>query len=687
LVYPAARRGSDTVTLWGKTVPDPYQWLEDEKSEETRTWLEAQIALTQAHFNGLPTREALRRHFTRAMAYATRSAPWTRGQNTFFWGNEGTKSFDTLYVQAASDRTPRVLFDANQLSDDASIYMVGQSISWDGKYMAYGLTSCGSDWHTWKVRDVASGEDLPDQLEWVRFSGAAWAANSAGFYYCRYPEPVDRKAVPAHQKLYYHSLGCPQSEDTLVYERPGRKFWRFGVRTTEDGRYIVIIVYPSASGFNMIYYKDLDTGAVVQLFDKLNTRWSFIENDGPRLWFATSLEAPRGRVVAVDVSKQPAVLTEVIAEKPDQVLQDVAVVGDCFFVSYCRDALTTIEEHQLDGTLVGNVELPGIGTASGFEGRRQDTALYYHFQSYTTPAVTYRYDIASGQSSVHFKPEVAIEPSRYVTKLLFALSKDGVTQVPLFVSYRKGLKLNSMNPTLLYGYGGFGTSIYPAFSSRVALWMDLGGVYAAAGIRGGGEYGARWHEAGIGVKKQNSIDDFIGCARHLIASRYTNSARLAMLGESNGGLLIGGCMTQCPDLWAAAVAGNGVMDLLRYHLFTAGREWRKEYGCAEDSEQAFAALLNISPYHNLAPGTSYPATLVMCSAKDDRVVPLHSRKFTAALQAAQASARPCLMRVEHKAGHFGAAGLDQQIAAYADVFAFLIDELAIPARKLRRLRD
>ncbi|MBX9771120.1 MAG: prolyl oligopeptidase family serine peptidase, partial [Candidatus Obscuribacterales bacterium] len=492
-------------------------------------------------------------------------------------------------------------------------------------------------------------------------------------------------------KVYFHKIGTNQQDDILMFEPPDNKEWLCGAYETEDERYLVIQIFTSSAGNNRVYVKDLQTNKLIRLLDKEDAHWSVIDNEGSLFWFFTDKDAPRGKVVSIDVSKssdEHLEIKEVIAQPTDAhtIMENVSTVGGRFFVAFSKDVHSNISEFKLDGTFIREVKLPGMGSASGFHGRTKDTETYYSFTSYTQPNTIYRYDIATGVSTVYFAPNIDIDSSKYTSKLVFATSKDG-TQVPLFISYRKGLKRNGNNPTYLYGYGGFGVSLGPAFSAARTMWMDLGGIYAEAILRGGGEYGDEWHKAGTKERKQNVFNDFIACAEWLIAYSYTSRQQLAIAGGSNGGLLVGACMTQRPDLFGACLPAVGVMDMLRFDKFTGGKFWRDDYGSAEASKEEFNYLYAYSPYHNVKKGTCYPPTYVETADHDDRVVPAHSYKFTAALQRAQAGNAPCLIRIERNAGHGSGKPLSMQIQSIADRYGSLVKTFKIPNRKLLRLKS
>jgi prolyl oligopeptidase len=547
-----------------------------------------------------------------------------------------------------------------------------------GATLAYGLSRSGSDWQEWKVRDIETGEDLPDHLRWIKFSGASWTPDGQGFFYSRYDEPPpgrEYESANYFQKLYYHRLGTPQSEDLLVYHRPDQKEWGFAGGVTEDGNYLIISVWRGTDPKNLLFYKDLRDPnlPVVELIREFEANYSFVGNDGSRFWLLTDLNAPRRRLVAIDLDN-PGQVQEVIPEA-EETLQGVSLINNQFVAFYLKDAHTQIKTFALDGTYLGAIPLPGLGSASGFGGKRYDTETFYTFTSFTTPPTIYRYDFTTGRSTLFRQPQVDFDPQAYEVQQVFYPSKDG-TRIPMFLVHRRGLARTGDHPTLLYGYGGFGISLTPSFSVGLVAWLEMGGVYAQPNLRGGGEYGEAWHQAGTKLNKQKVFDDFIAAAEWLVANGYTNPSKLAISGGSNGGLLVGACLTQRPDLFAAALPAVGVFDMLRFHKFTIGWAWISEYGSPEDPEE-FKALYAYSPLHNLKPGTAYPATLITTADHDDRVVPAHSFKFAAALQAAQGGSQPILIRIDTKAGHGAGKPTTKLIEETADRWAFLVEVLGI----------
>jgi prolyl oligopeptidase len=680
-VYPEARKDASVVDDYhGTKVADPYRWLEDPDSPETRAWVEAENKVTFDFLESIPQRAKIKERITKLWDYEKFGIPRKKG-NRYFWSrNSGLQNQAVTYVADGLDATPRVLIDPNTLSKDGTVALAGQSITDDGSRMAYGLAAAGSDWNEWKVRDVATGKDLDDDLKWIKFSGASWTKDGKTFFYSRFPEPekgASLKGANYHQKLYQHTIGTPQSADVLIYERPDHKEWMFNGEATDDGHYLIITVRKSSDSKNRILYKDLTApdARPVELIDNFDNEFNFIDNDGPVFFFQTNKDAPRGRVVAIDVRKpEPKNWSELIPQAAET-LEGANLVGEHFFALYLKDALTQVKLFDLTGKFVREVTFPGPGTATGFSGERADKETFYAFTSYITPPTVYRYDIATSTSSIFKRPKVDFNPGEYESHQVFYKSKDG-TKIPMLISHKKGLKRDGSNPTLLYAYGGFNISLTPTFSPATIAWLEMGGVYAVPNLRGGGEYGEEWHQAGTKLKKQNVFDDFIAAAEYLIAERITSTPKLAIAGGSNGGLLVGACITQRPDLYAAALPAVGVMDMLRFHKFTIGWAWVDDFGSSDDPEQ-FRAIYKYSPLHNLKPGTAYPATMVTTADHDDRVVPAHSFKFAAALQAAHSGPNPTLIRIETKAGHGAGKPTSKVIAEAADRYAFLAKVLGL----------
>ncbi|MGQ9837111.1 MAG: prolyl oligopeptidase family serine peptidase [Cyanobacteriota bacterium] len=684
LCYPPSRQDPQVVDDYhGQKVADPYRWLEDLDSDETRAWVEAQNRVTFDYLKRIPARQRLQERLTQLWDYEKYSQPFKEGGRYFFFKNDGLQNQSVLYTQDSLEGEARVLLDPNTLSEDGTVALSGIAISENAKYLAYGLSSSGSDWQEWKVRDIETGQDLTDHIRWVKFSAASWTKDSQGFFYSRYDEPVagqEYESTNYFQKLYYHRLGTSQADDILVYHRPDQKEWGFGAGVTEDGHYLIISVWRGTDPKNLIFYKDLrdPNSQVVELIRDFEAEYSFVGNEGSLFWLSTDLNAPRRRLIAIDIT-QPEQVQEVIPQAEES-LQGVSLINNQFVAFYLKDAHTQIKRFALDGTFLGEIPLPGLGSAAGFGGKRYDTETFYTFTNFITPPTIYRYDFTTGTSTLFRQPQVDFDPDAYEVKQIFYTSKDG-TRVPMFITHKKGLQLTGDHPTLLYGYGGFGVSLTPSFSISLVVWLEMGGVYAQPNLRGGGEYGEDWHQAGTKLNKQNVFDDFIAAAEWLIANGYTNSSKLAISGASNGGLLVGACMTQRPELFAAALPAVGVMDMLRFHKFTIGWAWISEYGSPENPEE-FQVLYAYSPLHNLKSGTAYPATLITTADHDDRVVPAHSFKFAAALQAAQQGSQPVLIRIETKAGHGAGKPTTKMIEEAADRWAFLVQVLGIPTDNL-----
>ncbi|MEH2452673.1 prolyl oligopeptidase family serine peptidase [Nostoc sp.] len=688
LTYPSSHKSNQVDNYHGTLVADPYRWLEDPDSEETRTWIEAQNQVTFGYLSEIPTREKIKQRLTKLWDYEKYGIPFKEGEylqdgsteRYFYFKNDGLQNQSVLYTLKTLEDQPKVLLDPNKLSEDGTVALSGLSISEDGKLLAYGLSTSGSDWQEWKVRDVETGEDLQDHLKWIKFSGASWTHDNQGFFYSRYDEPNEKtqlEDVNYYQKLYYHQLGKPQSEDVLSYHRPDQKEWGFSGGVTEDGHYLIISIWLGTDSKNLFFYKDLTNpnAEVVELINQFEADYSFINNDDSVFYFRTDLNAPRGRVIAIDTTNPAKENWREIIPQSAETLESVGILNNQFVADYLKDAHSQIKIFDLKGAFIREVELPGLGSAGGFDGKRNDTETFYIYTSFTTPGTIYRYDMITGKNTIFRQPKVDFNPTDYETKQVFFDSKDG-TRVPMFITHKKGIKLDGNNPTYLYAYGGFNASMTPSFSVSLLVWMEMGGVYAMPNIRGGGEYGEEWHQAGMKDKKQNVFDDFIGAAEWLIANKYTKTDKLAIAGGSNGGLLVGACMTQRPDLFGAALPAVGVMDMLRFHKFTIGWAWTSEYGSADNPEE-FPALYAYSPLQNLKPDTAYPATLITTADHDDRVVPAHSFKFAAALQEAHAGDAPTLIRIETKAGHGAGKPTAKIIEEAADKWAFLVRTLNV----------
>ncbi len=670
--YPAARRMEQVDTYFGVAVPDPYRWMEDLESVEVQDWVEAENAVSIPYLERIPAREEIKTRLTELWNYERFGIPFKEGGRYFFTRNDGLQDQDVLYVAESLEAEPRVLIDPNTFSEDATVALAAWSVSPDGRYIAYATSDGGTDWKSWHVRDVASGEELPDELVYTKFTGASWLPDGSGFFYSRYPVGPDGKGNDQAQvKVYFHRLGTAQDEDRLVYAVEDSETRNPYGTVTDDGRYLILDI---TEGYNAngVYYMDLGSGSrrAVRLLDEWDALYSFVGNDGPVFFFLTNREAPRYRLVAVDTRRpDPANWVELIPEA-EETLRSVSYVGGHFIAQYLKDARSLVRIFDREGAFVREVDLPGLGTAYGFGGKADDPETFYAFQSFTVPPSVYRYDVSTGTSTLFRRSEVDFDAEAYETVQVFYTSKDG-TRVPMFITYRKGLELNGKNPTLLYGYGGFNISQTPSFRVDRLVWMEMGGVFALANIRGGGEYGEEWHLAGTKERKQNVFDDFIAAAEYLIREGYTSPEKLAIQGGSNGGLLVGAVLTQRPDLFGAALPAVGVLDMLRYHTASANaRQWSSDYGLSENEDE-FRALYAYSPYHNVKEGTCYPPTLITTADRDDRVMPWHSFKFAAALQHAQSCRNPILIRVETRAGHGAGKPTWMRIEEIADRWAFL----------------
>lgn len=678
LTYPVSKKVAHTDNYHGTTIADPYRWLEDANSAETKSWVEEQNKVTQAFLATIPQREAIRKRLTELWNYERYSVPFREGGRYFYSRNDGLQNQPVLYTLKSLSDKPRALLDPNTLAADGTVALAGAAVSPDGKLLAYSIAASGSDWNEIKVRDTDTGKDLTDHVKWVKFSRTAWTRDGKGFFYSRYDEPKEATKladVNYYQKLYYHKIGTAQAEDKLVYDRPDEKEWGFGAETTEDGRYLLITATKGTARKYRIFYKDLSRpdAKVQPLIDNFDAAWDFIDNIGPVFYFSTDRNAPRQRIVAIDTRKPAeANWKEIVPEAVDTLVAS-HMINNQLVTEYLKDARSVVKVYDLNGKLVRDIALPGIGSVSGFPGKRGDTETFFSFTGFTTPTTIYRVDLKSGASTVFRQPKVAFDPSGYETRQQFYTSRDG-TKVPMFIVSKKGLKQDGGNPTYLYGYGGFNISMTPAFSPANLAWMEMGGVYVVANLRGGGEYGEAWHQAGTKLRKQNVFDDFIGAAEWLVNNKVTSPSKLAIGGGSNGGLLVGAATTQRPDLFGAAIPMVGVMDMLRFHKFTIGWAWTSDYGSSENPEE-FGALVKYSPLHNLKPGTCYPATMVTTADHDDRVVPAHSFKYAAALQAAQGGSAPTIIRIDTKAGHGAGKPTSKQIEEVADRWGFLVKTL------------
>ena len=669
--YPDTKKVDTVTDYFGTEVKDPYRWLEDDRSEQTEKWVEAQNKVTFNYLDKIPYRNKLKDRLTELWNYEKLSAPFKEGDKIYFYKNDGLQNQSVLYRKDSEDGEAKVFLDPNKFSDDGTTSLAGMSFSEDGKTLAYAISEGGSDWRKIIVMNTETMELVGDTIRDVKFSGLSWKAND-GFYYSSYDKPdgSELSAKTDQHKLYYHKLGTKQSEDQVIFgnsEEQKRRYVGGGV--TEDNQYLIITARNSTSG-GELYLMDLskENPELVTILDNFETDSYVMENDGSKLYIVTNLDAPNRKVVTVDASNPTPENWEDFIPETENVLSP-STGGGYFFAEYMVDAISKVYQYDYDGKLVREVELPGIGSAGGFGAKKEEKDLYYSFTNYVTPGTIYKYDIEEGTSEVYNKPKIDFNSDDYTSEQVFFTSKDG-TKVPMIITYKKGTQLNGKNPTILYGYGGFNVSLTPGFSTANSVWLEQGGIYAVPNLRGGGEYGKEWHNAGTKMKKQNVFDDFIAAAEYLIDNNYTSSDYLAIRGGSNGGLLVGATMTQRPDLMAVALPAVGVMDMLRYHKFTAGAGWAYDYGTSDDSREMFEYLYGYSPVHNVKDGVEYPATMVTTADHDDRVVPAHSFKFAAELQDKHDGDEPVLIRIETKAGHGAGKPTSKIIQEYADLFGF-----------------
>lgn len=683
---PAAISYPDTATVdqvdnyHGVDVSDPYRWLEDDvrESDDVKSWVEAQNDVTFAYLGDIPERNAIAERMTKLWDYERFGRPSKEGGRYYYSYNDGLQNQDVVFVQDSLEAEPVLLIDPNAWSEDGTVALASYFPSPDGQHVAYLIQDGGSDWRIGRIMKVDTAEVLDDELEWLKFTGLSWAPDGSGFYYSRYPETSEEEkfqALNMNQAVYFHRLGTEQSEDELVYTDPENPEWGYSASVSDDGRHLVITVWKGTDDRYQIIHQDLATpGAEPRMIiEGFDYDYTVVGSIGDEIYFQTNRDAPKNRLIAIDMTNtDPANWREIIPEAAD-VLDGVSLVGGRIIADYMQDAQTVVKIFDLDGEQVGAVDLPGIGTAVGFDGKVDDPETFFSYTSFDTPTTVNRLDVETGEVTVFRQPDVPFDTSEYVVKQVFYQSKDG-TRVPMFISHRKDLEIDGNTPTMLYGYGGFNISLTPSFSITRFAWMEMGGIYAVANLRGGGEYGKAWHKAGTKLNKQNVFDDFIAAGEYLIEEGYTAPSRLAIFGGSNGGLLVGAVTNQRPDLFGAAIPAVGVMDMLRFHQFTAGRFWVDDYGSADDPEE-FEALYAYSPYHNIREGVDYPAVLVTTADTDDRVVPGHSFKYAAKLQQAQGGEAPVLIRIETRAGHGAGTPTEMIIDDYADRWAFLVKNL------------
>ena len=681
LHYPPAPKSDVKEMLHGREIADPYRGLEEIDSAPTRAWVEAQAKLATDYLSALPRRAEIADRLTKLMDYDRLGLPRTEGGRVFYTRKTGLQNQAVLYwKEDAPDAKEQMLLDPNTLAADGTIALAGWSVSRDGKKLVYGTSEAGSDWTVWKIRDVATGKDLSDELKWVKFGSPSWNQAGTALYYSRFDAPPagqELKQKNENQKLFVHQVGQPQSADKLLYARPDHPQWGISSGETEDGRYLIIHISQGTAVENGLFYKDLQAGAnapVVELFRAFDAEYSFEGNDGSTFYISTTKDSPNKKLVAVDVAKPAASDWRTILPEGKSQLHSVQYLGGKFIVTRLVDAHDQVTVHDKSGQQEREIKLPSFGSAHGFSGHQSDTITHYFVTGFTTPGEIYRYDITTGVSTLTERAKVAFEPDKYEVEQVFYASKDG-TKVPMYLVHRKGLVKDGTNPVFLTGYGGFDISLTPAFSASLIAWMDLGGVFAQPNLRGGSEYGQAWHDAGRRLKKQNVFDDFIAAGEWLIAQKYTQTSKLAISGGSNGGLLVAACLNQRPDLFGAALPAVGVHDMLRFHKFTIGWGWQDEYGSPDDSV-AFANLLKYSPLHNVK-RTAYPPTMILTGDHDDRVFPAHSFKYAATLQESQTGAAPILLRVDVRAGHGAGKPTAKQIQETADKYAFLVKALDI----------
>lgn len=673
LNYPETKKADTVDTYFGVAVKDPYRWLEDDRSKETEDWVKSQNKVTFSYLDSIPFKNELKDRLSSLWNYEKVSAPFKEGEYTYFYKNDGLQNQSVLYRFKKEGDEPEVFLDPNKFSEDGTTSLGGLSFSKNGKILAYSISEGGSDWRKVIIKNVETKEIIEDTLIDIKFSGLSWKGNE-GFYYSSYDKPKgsELSAKTDQHKLYYHKLGTAQKDDELIYGgTPEEKHRYVGGNVTDDDRYLIIYAKVSTSG-NKLFLKDLSKkdSKLITILDHTDSDSFVIENDKSKLFIVTNLDAPNKKIVTTDASKPTPDTWKDFIPETENVLSS-STGGGYFFAEYMVDAVSKVQQYDYNGKLVREIKLPGIGSAGGFGAKKEEKELYYSFTNYVTPGSIYKYTIEDGTSELYKKPKIDFASDNYESKQVFYTSKDG-TKVPMIITHKKGLELNGKNPTILYGYGGFNISLTPSFSIANAVWMEQGGIYAVPNLRGGGEYGKKWHDAGTKKQKQNVFDDFIAAAEYLINNKYTSSDYLAIRGGSNGGLLVGATMTQRPDLMKVALPAVGVLDMLRYHTFTAGAGWAYDYGTAEDNKEMFEYLKKYSPVHNVKEGVEYPATLVTTGDHDDRVVPAHSFKFAAELQDKQTGSNPTLIRIETNAGHGAGTPVSKTIEQYADIFGFTL---------------
>ena len=677
--YPVTKKVDQVDNYHGTKVADPFRWLENPDSTDTKAWVKAQNNLTNSYLTTIPQREKIKKRLTKLWNYEKYSAPFKQGNRYFYTKNNGLQNQSVLYVANSINGSGKVLLDPNKFSADGTTSLAGLSISNNGNVAAYGISEGGSDWREWRFLDINTGKRLPDVLKNIKFSGVSWTKDNKGVFYSKYPAPNEQtKLEDANfsQKLYFHRIGTKQSEDELIYERPDDKKLGIGGFVTEDGKWLLIFLRQGTSPNSQVYFKNLKlkNSPIVPLINKFENSYAYIGNVDSKFFFRTNKNATLGRLVSVNLLARTKLWREIIPQAKET-LRSISFINNSFVANYLKDAYSQIKIFDVKGKFMRRVNLPGIGSAGGFGGKRFDRNTFYSYSSFNTPPTIYRYDMKTGKSKVFRRAKVDFNANDYQVKQVFYPSKDG-TKIPMFIVHKKGIKLDGNNPTLLYGYGGFNVSITPRFSVSRLTWLEMGGIYAVANLRGGGEYGEKWHKAGTKLQKQNVFDDFIAAGEWLINNKYTSSKKLAIQGGSNGGLLVGAVLNQRPDLFSAALPAVGVMDMLRFHKFTIGWAWTSDYGSSENAKE-FKALYAYSPLHNIKKGTKYPAVMVTTADHDDRVVPAHSFKYTATMQEAQGGDAPILIRIETKAGHGAGKPTSKRIQEAADIYGFLMKNLGM----------
>ena len=690
--YPETKKVDTVTKYFGTEVKDPYRWLEDDMSDETGDWVKRQNEVTFGYLKNIPYREELKERLEKLWNYEKVGSPFKEGDYTYFYKNDGLQNQYVIYRHktGADPKDAEIFLDPNTFKEDGTISLGGVSFTKDGSLLAYSISEGGSDWRKILIMDAESKKIIEDTLVDVKFSGMSWYKNE-GFYYSSYDKPKgsELSAKTDQHKLYYHKIGTSQKEDKVIFGgNPEEKHRYVGGKVTEDNNYLLISASISTSG-NKLYLKDLSkqNSPLVTILDHTDSDTNVIDNVGSKLYLVTNLNAPNKKIVTVDASKPTPENWKDFIPETEHVLS-ASTGGGYFFTEYMIDAISQVKQYDYNGKLVREIELPGLGNAGGFGGKKEEKTDYYSFTNYNTPSSIYKFDVETGKSELYWKPNIDFNPDDYESNQVFYNSKDG-TKIPMMITHKKGIELNGKNPTILYGYGGFNVSLNPGFSITNAVWMEQGGIYAVPNLRGGGEYGKEWHKAGTKLQKQNVFDDFIAAAEYLIANNYTSSNYLAIRGGSNGGLLVGATMTQRPDLMKVALPAVGVLDMLRYHTFTAGAGWAYDYGTSEDNKEMFDYLYGYSPLHNIKEGVEYPATLVTTGDHDDRVVPAHSFKFAAELQSKQAGNNPVLIRIETDAGHGAGTPVSKTIEQYADIFGFTLYNMGydvLPSKTKEKLK-